>query len=93
MKMIQDRGTICENKETQILEDSHKLDNRLESDLVILEVDETWDTEGIQNQETLDLDKVSVVAESPSGLPYLNPDSWSFAATNDGGKTGSRNYS
>lgn len=63
MKMIQDRGTICENKETQILEDSHKLDNRLESDLVILEVDETWDTEGIQNQETLDLDKQQTMEE------------------------------
>ncbi|KAL5198115.1 hypothetical protein ABZP36_001627 [Zizania latifolia] len=50
-KEIHDSGIICENKDTQMFQDS-----RLKSDLDIMEI-ETQVTEGIQNQEALELDK------------------------------------
>lgn len=37
---------ICENKETKILENDREIDSGF-SDLVIMEVDETWSTIGI----------------------------------------------
>ena len=61
---------MCENKEPKILENDHKIDNRF-SDLVIMEVDGTWSTVGIQSHKALDLDKVSALAESPSRISIL----------------------
>ena len=57
---------LCENKETQILEDSYLLESGL-NELAVMEVDEAWSTVGTHDQEALDLDKVSALAESPSG--------------------------
>jgi hypothetical protein len=51
---------IDENKATAILERSHMLDSVVNSDLIILEVDEIDTAEEIQNQGISDLDKVSV---------------------------------
>jgi hypothetical protein len=91
IKQIHDCGIICENKETHILEDRHIVDSGLD-DLVIMEVDGAWSTVGTHNQEALDLDKVSALAESPPGIPFLSPDNRSFVATNKGGKTRFRTY-
>lgn len=55
------------------MEDSHMVGNG-SNDFVLMEVDETWSTVEIQNQEALDLDKVSALAESPSEISFLSPD-------------------
>ena len=59
---------MCENKEPKILENDHKIDNRF-SDLVIMEVDGTWSTVGIQSHKALDLDKSSSMAATSSPRP------------------------
>lgn len=74
IKQIHECGIIFTNKETQILEDSHMVGDG-SNDLILMEVDETWSTVEIQNQEALDLDKVSALAESPSEISFPSPDS------------------
>jgi hypothetical protein len=54
--------------------------------------DDRWSTDGTRNQEALDLDKVSALAESPSGIFFLSPDNRSFVATSNGGKTRFRTH-
>ena len=88
---MHDCGIIWENKETQILEDSHIVDSGL-NELAAMEVDEAWSTVGSHKQEALDFDKVSALAESPSGIPFLSPDNWSFVATYNGGRPRFRTY-
>uniref|UniRef100_A0A0D9WUK1 Aminotransferase-like plant mobile domain-containing protein n=1 Tax=Leersia perrieri TaxID=77586 RepID=A0A0D9WUK1_9ORYZ len=55
-KQIQDCGIICENKDTQMLQDGCALDIGLKSDIDIMEI-EPQAIEGIQNKETMELDK------------------------------------
>ncbi|VAH30819.1 unnamed protein product [Triticum turgidum subsp. durum] len=62
IKQINECGIIFTNKETQILEDSHMVGNG-SNDFVLMEVDETWSTVEIQNQEALDLDKQQTTEE------------------------------
>ncbi|VAH46728.1 unnamed protein product [Triticum turgidum subsp. durum] len=62
IKQIDECGIIFTNKETQILEDSHMVGDG-SNDLVLMEVDETWSTIEIQNQEALDLDKQQTTEE------------------------------
>ena len=74
--------TNNENKEPEILENDHKIDSGF-SDLVIMEVDGTWSTVGIQSHKALDLDKVSALAESPSRISILGTNCWYIIATNN----------
>ncbi|XBH63223.1 hypothetical protein VPH35_117253 [Triticum aestivum] len=62
---------MCENKEPKILENDHKIDSGF-SDLVIMEVDGTWSTVGIQSHKALDLDKLSQ-GRGFSSHPTSNP--------------------
>lgn len=87
-KHTHDSGSICENKDTQMFQEGCKLDSGVKSDIDIMEI-ETQATEGIQNQETMELDKVNGPAESPPLITFPNTDIWSFAARN-GGRTESR---
>ncbi|KAF7004037.1 hypothetical protein CFC21_019293 [Triticum aestivum] len=62
---------MCENKEPKILENDHKIDSGF-SDLVIMEVDGTWSTVGIQSHKALDLDKSSSMAATSSPRPSFS---------------------
>ncbi|KAF0931483.1 hypothetical protein E2562_004605 [Oryza meyeriana var. granulata] len=61
MEQIHDCGSICENKDTQLLQDGCTLDSGLKSDIDVMEIETA--TEGIQNQETLELDKQQEMEE------------------------------
>uniref|UniRef100_A0A0E0KKP1 Aminotransferase-like plant mobile domain-containing protein n=1 Tax=Oryza punctata TaxID=4537 RepID=A0A0E0KKP1_ORYPU len=61
-KQIHDSGSICENKDVHMLQEDCKLDSGLKSDIDIIEI-ETQATEGIQNQEAMELDKQQEMEE------------------------------
>ncbi|CAM0905167.1 unnamed protein product [Alopecurus aequalis] len=70
-KQIHDCGIICENEETQILEDSHIEESGL-NELAVMEVDEVWSTVGTHNQEALDLDKETMAEGQDLGPTIKN---------------------
>ncbi|KAF2942011.1 hypothetical protein DAI22_03g390001 [Oryza sativa Japonica Group] len=70
-KHTHDCGSICENKGTQMFQEGCKLDSGVKSDIDIMEI-ETQATEGIQNQETMELDKQEMEEEQNPGTTIEN---------------------
>ncbi|KAM3346824.1 hypothetical protein ACQJBY_021046 [Aegilops geniculata] len=66
---------MCENKEPKILENDHKIDSGF-SDLVIMEVDGTWSTVGIQSHKALDLDKQQKIKDAYVTAPWFRALPW-----------------
>ncbi|PNT77228.1 hypothetical protein BRADI_1g59641v3 [Brachypodium distachyon] len=71
MKQIQGCGIVCQNKEAQILEDSHMADGGW-NDLVTMEIYGTQSTVGNQNQEALDVDMQTMGQRQDLGLTVEN---------------------
>uniref|UniRef100_A0ACD5UX67 Uncharacterized protein n=1 Tax=Avena sativa TaxID=4498 RepID=A0ACD5UX67_AVESA len=71
VKQIHDCGIICENTETQILEDNHIVHSEV-NDLVVMEVDEAWSTVRTHNQEAFDLEKETMEARHDIGSTIKN---------------------
>uniref|UniRef100_A0ACD5UPC3 Uncharacterized protein n=1 Tax=Avena sativa TaxID=4498 RepID=A0ACD5UPC3_AVESA len=71
VKQIHDCGIICENTETQILEDNHIVHSEV-NDLVVMEVDEAWSTVRTHNQEAFDLEKETMEARQDLGCTIEN---------------------